>query len=104
MSAMPIKKVLDPLKQLLGGCEETEEEAGEGAIRPSVRNIEDALLRLKDKERLVLALRYYEKLTERDVAAALRMKTSEVRRIQREAIDVVVKYLACVSRGQRARG
>lgn len=67
--------------------------------RPRVGHIEDAFLKLKEKERLVLALRYYEKLTESDVASILHMTISEVQRIQQEALSGVIRYLACASKG-----
>lgn len=98
MSALPLKKLMKPLKQVLGEAGEISGEAKTGGPRPSLRHIEDALLKLGEDERLVLALRYYEKLTERDVASVLCMKISDVRRIQRDALNGVIKHLACSSR------
>jgi DNA-directed RNA polymerase specialized sigma subunit len=66
---------------------------------PRVGHIEDAFLKLREKERLVLALRYYEKLTERDVASILHMTIAEVQRIQQEALSGVIRHLACASKG-----
>jgi len=63
-------------------------------VRVKLQHIEDALLVLNEKERLVLALRYYEKLSHPQVASVLRLKKSEVKSIERKAIDGVVKYLA----------
>lgn len=63
-------------------------------VRVRLRHIEDALLVLKERERLVLALRYYEKLSQSEVASVLRLGTNEVKRIEDEAVDGVVKYLS----------
>jgi RNA polymerase sigma factor (sigma-70 family) len=63
-------------------------------VRVRLRHIEDALLVLKERERLVLALRYYEKLSQSEVASVLRVGTNEVKRIEDNAVDGVVKYLS----------
>jgi DNA-directed RNA polymerase specialized sigma subunit len=73
--------------------------AGGKSPAPRVGHIEDAFLKLKEKERLVLALRYYEKLTENDVASVLHMTIAEVQRIQQEALSGVIRHLACASKG-----
>ena len=99
MSAASLKRILTPLRRVLGGPEDGADAAEANSSRPSLGHIEDAFLELKEKERLILALRYYEKLSESDVASVLHMKDSEVRRIQREALDGVVRHLACASRG-----
>ena len=94
MSAEPLKKALRPMRRILGEAGDYVRSEAAALRRPELRHIEDALLELNDKERLILALRYYEKLTERDVASALRMKVSEVKRIQENALHGVVRYLA----------
>jgi len=94
MSTEPLKKALAPLKRIVGEAGEYVQREAAGLRRPSVKHIEDALLELSDSERLVLALCYYEKLAIEEVASVLRMKVSEVRRIQESALDGVVKYLA----------
>jgi len=63
-------------------------------VRVRLRYIEDALLLLNEQERLVLALRYYEKLSQPEVGSVLRLGTGEVKRIEEKAIDGVVAYLS----------
>lgn len=63
-------------------------------VRVRLRYIEDALLVLNEQERLVLALRYYEKLSQPEVGSVLRLGTGEVKRIEEKAIDGVVDYLS----------
>ncbi len=99
MSSRLTNRILDGLKRALDKSDGATTPARARSGRPSLVHIEDALLELKERERLVLALRYYEKLTESDVASALRMKVSEIRRIQSEALENVVRHLACASRG-----
>ena len=98
MSNTPLKKIVAPLKRILGEANEFVETERLSMRSPNLRHIEDAFLELKDKERLVLALRYYEKLTESDVASVLQMKISEVKQIQQQALDGVVRYLAGTAR------
>jgi DNA-directed RNA polymerase specialized sigma subunit len=75
--------------------DEDGEKAGEiTPVRVKLKHIEDALLVLDERERLVLALRYYEKLSQPAVAWVLRLGADEVERIEQKAIDGVVKYLA----------
>jgi DNA-directed RNA polymerase specialized sigma subunit len=99
MRDTPLKRIVAPLKRILGEASEFVEHERSSMRSPNLKHIEDAFLELKDKERLVLALRYYEKLTENDVASVLQMKLSEVRRIQRSALDGVVRHLAGAARG-----
>jgi RNA polymerase sigma factor (sigma-70 family) len=99
MSDTPLKRIVAPLKRILGEASEFVEHERLSMSAPSLRHIEDAFLELQEKERLVLALRYYEKLTEDDVASVLQMKISEVKRIQKRALDGVVKHLAGAARG-----
>jgi RNA polymerase sigma factor (sigma-70 family) len=68
-------------------------------VRVRLRHIEDALLVLKERERLVLALRYYEKLSQAEVASVLRLGTNEVKRIEDRAVDGVIKYLSDRTKG-----
>jgi RNA polymerase sigma factor (sigma-70 family) len=68
-------------------------------VRVRLRHIEDALLVLNEKERLVLALRYYEKLSQSEIASVLQLGTNEVKRIEEKAVDGVVKYLSDRSKG-----
>lgn len=100
MSVPPLTKVLGPFKRVLGEAGEYVESEAAALRRPSLRHIEDAFLELKGNERLVLALRYYEKLTEGDIASVLHLKISEVKQIQQKALDGVVRHLAGASRGQ----
>lgn len=100
MCAEPLKKTFGPLKRILGEAGDYVQNQAAGLRRPGIGHIEDALLELKDRERLVLALRYYEKLTENEVASVLRMNVSDVKRIQENALDGVVRYLAGTSRGR----
>lgn len=99
MANTPLKKIVAPLKRVLGETREFVEAEKSSMRAPNLRHIEDAFMELKDKERLVLALRYYEKLTENDVASVLQMKISEVKRIQEKALDGVVRHLAGAARG-----
>ena len=80
---------------------EADREGAKSAIpvRVRLRHIEDALLVLNERERLVLALRYYEKLSQSEVASVLRVGTNEVKRIEDKAVDGVVKYLSDQSKG-----
>lgn len=94
MSDTTLKKIVAPLKRILGEAGEFVDNERSSMRRPRLRHIEDAFLELKDKERLVLALRYYEKLTEYDVASVLQMEISEVKQIQRRALDGVIRHLA----------
>jgi DNA-directed RNA polymerase specialized sigma subunit len=57
------------------------------------------LLVLNERERLVLALRYYEKLSQPEIASVLRIGTKEVKRLEEKAVDGVVKYLSDRSKG-----
>jgi DNA-directed RNA polymerase specialized sigma24 family protein len=81
------------------GAEEAAGAEEQASPPPRVGHIEDAFMKLREKERLVLALRYYEKLTEHDVASVLHMTLAEVQRIQQEALSGVIRHLACASKG-----
>ena len=64
MSDTPLKRIVAPLKRILGEASEFVEHERLSMSAPNLKHIEDAFLELQEKERLVLALRYYEKLTE----------------------------------------
>lgn len=82
------------LKRSSAKSEAKQKAEGTAPVRVKLRHIEDALLVLNERERLVLALRYYEKLSQPQVASVLRLKPSEVKNIERAAIDGVVKYMS----------
>ena len=57
------------------------------------RLIVDTLPRLDERRRLVLALRYYEELSEEEIARTLAMSLDEVRSIQQETVSLLEREI-----------
>jgi DNA-directed RNA polymerase specialized sigma subunit len=87
------------LKRSSAKSADKEKAGGKTPVRVRLRHIEDGLLVLNERERLVLALRYYEKLSQPEIASVLRIGTKEVKRLEEKAVDGVVKYLSDRSKG-----